>query len=260
MITICGTNNIKGALDLTGINKQLKAGDRLPVTEEEFNDHTVQIALSMKLISSEQNTMLEPDGNKSIKLRNIYDRPLRINALEEEVRPQQTFILTETQVNGNDIRGALAKGLIEIVSSARITESKEADVKVGDIFEEKEAVIGSQDEIEGFLETNEEVTNPKTVNSVEPKHVIDTETPDPVQESEIEDPKRKSVIWNPNKDPIAHTRTQMDTISATHENKEANVDVGDISFVDKEMEQEKVKEHPILKDKAPEVDDEIDFL
>lgn len=256
MITIKGTSKIKGALDLGGINKQLSAGDRIPLTDEDFSDHTVQLAISMGFITYEAGGILDVGSKKSpIKLRNIYDRDIRINALEDEVRPGQTFTLSEDQVQNADIRGALAKGLLEIVSSVRTSqEMDESSVRVGNIFKES-ADITPSDDTPRYLETNEEALEP---------NVIDTEDPRPVRKEDIPDPKGKTVIWNPTHDPVTHTKTQMEAISVSKEGissiLESNVDVSEISFVDAELDQQRKDSHPILKDKPNDQTDGIDFL
>lgn len=257
MITIKGTSKIKGALDLGGINKQLKAGDRVPLTDEDFSDHTVQLAVSMGFITYEKGGILSVDSNSSaIKLRNIYDRSIRINALEDEVRSGQTFTLSEDQVNSADIRGALAKGLLEIVSSARVAkETNESTVRVGNIFDAEENAMVNLGETPRYLETNEEALEPGVIN---------TENPKPVEKSDIPDPKRRSVIWNPTRDPIAHAKTQMEAVSMGKEGIsdviESNVDVSEISFVDAELDQQRKQSHPILKNKPDTQEDGIDFL
>lgn len=256
MITIKGTSKIKGALDLGSINKQLKAGDRIPLTDEDFSDHTVQLAVSMGFLTYEQGGILDLSSKKSaIKVKNIYDRAIRINALEDEVRPGQTFTLTEDQVNSADIRGALAKGLLEIVSSARpAKEEEETDVRVGNLFEQTEKMPASEG-IPRYLETNEEVLDPGVINVPDPR---------PVEKGDIPDPKGKTVIWNPTHAPVAHAKTQMEAVSigkeGTLELIESNVDVSDITFVDAELDQQRKDSHPILKDKPDTMSDGIDFL
>lgn len=266
MITITGTKKIRGMLDLSGINKQLKAGDRLPLTDEDFSDHTVQLAINMGFVTYEQGGILDVSSkNNSIKLKNIYDRSIRINALDDEVRPGQTFTLTEDQVNSGDIRGALAKGMIEIVSSAKpVNKVDESNVRVGNIFgevSEERAPETESSEIEDgrYLETNEEIFSPGVINDPNPK---------PVEKEDVPDPKGKTVIWNPTRDPLSHTKTktQMEAVSMNNEgiseSIESNVDISDITFVDEELQKERIQAHPILKDK-PEgsgIDDGIDFL
>lgn len=261
---IRGTANIKGVLDLSGINKQLSPGDRLPITDDQFNDPTVQMAINMGLLTYEKGNLAVGGESKSIKLRNIYDRAIRINTLDADIRPQGTFILTEDQVSGSDIRGALAKGLIEIVSSNTPADIKETTLKVGPLFaEDAEPLKRPPVDQSDFLETNEELGAPKIIDEVEPMNVIDTEDPDPVQKGDIADPKKKSIVWNPNKDPLAHTRTGMDAISASKsglKSEETNIDIGDISFVDEELAKERLENHPILKNKPTEVENDIDFL
>lgn len=259
MITIKGTNKIKGALDLSGINKQLKAGDRVPLTDKDFSDATVQTAIDMGFITYKEGGILKSESNSSsIKLRNIYDREILINSLGDKIRPQQTFTLSEDQVNNADIRGALAKGYLEIVSSAKPGNPiEETNVRVGNIFDadsDSPLVLGDTPR---YLETNEEALDPG---------VIDTPDPKPVEKTDIHDPKKKSVIWNPTNDPIAHakTQTQMEAISLSKEGKaeniESSVDVSDIKFVDEELDQQRKQSHPILKDKPDNKNDGIDFL
>jgi len=268
MITIKGTSKIKGALDLGSINKQLKAGDRIPLTDEDFSDHTVQIAVNMGFITYEKGGILDVGTNSnSIKIRNIYDRAIHINDLQSEVQPGQIFTLTENQVNSKGIRGALAKGLLEIVSSARITQgTDESNVRVGNIFdadteETQENPAPSIGNNPLYLETNEEAPEPKVI---EDTRVIDTDDPKPVEKKDIYDPKGKTVIWNPTHDPVTHTKTQMKSISISEdgvqETIESDVDVSDISFVDAELDQKRKQSHPILKNKPDTKNDGIDFL
>jgi len=264
MVTITGTNKIKGALDLSGINRQLKAGDVIPLTDEDFSDVTVQIAVNMGFITYESKNNYS-GSSSAIKLRNIYDRSIRINALGDEVRSGQTFTLTENQVNSADIRGALAKGMLEIVSSARVAQDmNESDVKVGTIFKDEpetpsnvtETPDDDDSQSPKYLETNEEISE---------SGVINTENPKPVEKYDVPDPKKKSVVWNPTHDPVAHTtKKQMQAISAnrtgTSDVVESNVDISEIDFVDHKLDQDRKESHPVLKDKPDAIDDEIDFL
>lgn len=255
MITIRGTSKIKGALDLSGIGKQLRPGEMLPISNEEFNDHTVQLAVKMGFLSYEQGGLVDV-ASKSIKVRNIYDRSIRLNAIDGEVRPGETFILSEDQINSADIRGAMAKGLLEIVSSVRSSEdTTESTVRVGNLFSEEEPISQPAKE-EDYLETNEEITDPS---------VIDVPDPQPVEKDGIPDPKGKTVIWNPTHKPVAHAKTQMESVSIDKQGEtevlETNVEISnEISFVDEKMDAERRKAHPILKDKPLEDDDGIDFL
>ena len=274
---ITGTKKIKGALDLAGINKQLTVGSEMSITDEEFHDHTVQTAIKMGMITYKQgSTYLKFDGSTHIKLKNIHNRPIAINALTADVRPGDTFNLSEEQINNGDIRAALAKGMIEIVSSVRVQEGKETSVKIGDIFKtdkkDEEGILETISSDESYLETNEELPAPKTVKAprtkskiVEIKNVIDTEDPDPVSNQDIQDPKKEAIVWNPNKEPIAHTTTKMKSVSVSKEGITdgpiAKDDVSDdISFVDKEVEEERKASHPKLKDQPSENNNELDFV
>lgn len=258
MITIRGTDKIKGMLDLGGINKQLKTGDALPIADHEFTDHSVQVALKMGFITFEKGGIIDLPTDTSVNVKNIYDRPLRINCLnDEEVRSGQVFTLTEDQVNSSDIRGALAKGYLKILSSARPSpaDEGESDIKVGNLFKEEPEEMFKLDISEDDLETNEEAVDPG---------VIESNDPEPVTKKDIDDPKGKTVIWNPNRDPIAHTRTGMDAISSDKNGEilplETNVEIGDIQFVDAELDKERRESHPVLKNKPLEETGDLDFL
>jgi len=265
MVTITGTKKIRGSLNLSGIQKELRAGDTLPISDEQFNDNTVQIALNMGMITYQRTEPLSDFG--AIRIKNIYDRTLTVNSLNnEEIQPGQIFTLPENDVNNADIRSALAKGMLQIVSSVRPTQDvTEGSVRIGNLFAEDKQTPPQPEEsenkeppqapppapeknIQPRLETNEEVVNPSVIND---------ESPSPVSKKDISDPKKASVIWNPTNDPIAHTRSSMEFISTSDKNQE---DHEDVTFVDKEQESTRKESHPILKNKIGDERDGIDFL
>ena len=277
MILIEGTKKIKGVLDLSSVNLQLKNGDKFSISEDQFNNTIVQTAISTGFIKWERTSTEDLDVNKTVMLRNIYDRIIRINLLDSEIRPKQSFILTNEQVNSSEIRGALAKGLIEIVSSAVVKETgRETDVFIGDIFKDKptteketaattksetkkasvlEKKVAKPDETTIILDTNEEVTNPKVIEPPPKKHSF------PPKKKET-DPKKKTVVWNPQNDPIPHTRTSMDFISANKEGTHTEVEkveASEIKFVDKEIQEKRIQSNSALKNKQVPGDD-IDFI
>lgn len=255
MVQLFGTSKIKGILELSGINKQVKPGNMVPITDIEFCDNTVQVAINMGFVTYKKDNQTDTPF-QSLKLRSIYNRPIRINALNGDISPGQQFTLTEDQISSADIRAALAKGLIEIVSSVRAKPIKEATVKIGNIFAEKENL---SDILDGeYLETNEEASPPKIVEAK--TRVVDTETPDPVAKKDVQDPKRKTVVWNPNRDPIAHTRTGMDAVTADNGDASSINATEEINFVDKKMEEERIKKHPVLKTIPQTNNDEIEFI
>lgn len=276
MIVIKGTDKIKGILDLGDIGLQLKTGDTYSLTEEKFYKHGVQIALKMELITYSHNSVPDPDSETIVQLRNIFDRSIAINAIESEVRPGQTFGLSEDIVNTPDIQGALAKGMLEVVSSGRSFDSdEETEVKVGGLFEEEKPGpippmhktisiprgldIPEIPDIPDALETNEELSV---------HNIVDEENPPPIRKSDIPDPKGKTVVWNPNKDPIPHTQSQMDNVDARtgeigNHSPIAETDLNiseEISFVDSEMDSKKRESHPILKDVEEKSNDGLDFV
>ena len=276
MILIEGTKKIKGVLDLSSVNLQLKNGDKFSISEDQFNNTIVQTAISTGFIKWERTSTEDLDINKTVMLRNIYDRIIRINLLDSEIRPKQSFILTNEQVNSSEIRGALAKGLIEIVSSAVVKETgRETDVFIGDIFKDKpteketatpksetkkasvlEKKVVKSDETTIILDTNEEVTNPKVIEPPPKKSSF------PPKKKET-DPKKKTVVWNPNQDPIPHTRTTMDSVSVSKEGVHAGIEkeeAKEIKFVDKEMQEKRIQSNPALKNKNVPSSDDIDFI
>ncbi len=273
MIVIKGTEKIKGVLDLGDVGLQLKTGDTFSLAEDQFYKHGVQIALKMGLISYSRNSIPDPDAETIVQLRNTFDRSITINAIDSDVRPGQTFGLSEDLINNADIQGALAKGMLEIVSTIRAPEQNtETSVEVGGLFKEEvpgpippmhQEVIsiprGLDVSEDNILETNEELSVP---------NVIEEENPDPIRKSDIPDPKGKTVVWNPNKDPIPHTQSQMDSIDARAGEigdhspmAETDIHISDeISFVDEELESKRRESHPVLKNKPEKSDDGLDFI
>jgi len=279
MIVIKGTDKIKGVLDLNDVGLQIKAGDTFSLSGDQFYKHGVQVALKMKFITYTNNNVPDPESDTIVELRNIYDRSITINAIDSDVRPGQTFGISEELINNADIQGALAKGMLEIVSTIRSSESDmESDIEIGGLFDEaipgpippirEEASILEYKTDDDMLETNDELNSPNVIEE-EPANIIDNEDPDPVTKLDVPDPKKKSVVWNPNKDPIPHTRNKMDSVGARKGEIgevdpliESDVNLGDeISFVDNEQDKQKQESHPILKDK-PQKDnnDELDFI
>lgn len=278
MVVIKGTDRIKGVLDLNDVGLQLKTGDTFSLAEDQFYKHGVQIALKMGLITYSHNNVPDPNAETIVQLRNIFDKSITINAIDSDVRPGQTFGLSEDLVNNADIQGALAKGILEIVSTIRSEEpDTETSIEVGGIFKEETPgpIPQMQQEIsiprgldisddlgsvpDNVLETNEELSVP---------NVIEVENPDPIRKSDVPDPKGKTIVWNPNRDPIPHTQSQMDAIGARTGEigndsplVETDINVSDeISFVDKEADAERLESHPILKDQPKKVDDGLDFV
>jgi len=281
---IKGTSKIKGALDLSGINQQLTSGMEVSVSDDQFYKHSIQSAIKMGFLTYRPGSFnIKLEGSKHIKLKNILERSITVNALEANIRPGETFTLTEEQVNQGDIRAALSKGMFKIISSVKAQPIKETTVKIGDPFTENKENIKEADTIQNldmldtvgkdkednYLETNEEASIPtiedSEIKTVEMKNIIDTENPKPVSGT-INDPKRKSVVWNPNKDPVVETLGKMDSVSVSKDSKEhspiseENVNIPDIMFVDQEMDAKKRASHPKLKNNPSENNNELDFV
>ncbi len=258
---IKATSRVKGILDLSGIGVQLTPGSTHPVTEKQFHDNTVQIAIKMGLLTCDKTEpAVDYNENRMVTLRNIFDREIAVSTLETTVRPGATFSISEEHLNREDIRAALAKGMFEIISTtdkrAILTETainidaegniseSESDVHTGMVIDMNE------DNGNDTLETNEELGTPKVV---EMRNVIDVENPPPVQPSDVPDPKKQSIVWNPNKDPIRHS-------SGSEPFVESDGSPDEISFVDKEVESQKRESHPLLKDVPLEKNDDQEFI
>lgn len=264
MLVIKGTDKIKGILDLGDVGLQLKTNDEYSLSEQQFYQHSVQVAIKMGLVTYSQNSVPDPEADMTVQLRNVYDRTITVNAIGSDVRPGQVFGISEEALNSPDIQGALAKGILEVVSSVRSSNPliEETDVKVGELFEStnepEETITAESLEKEAtYLETNEELSAP---------NVIEDDNPAPIVKKDIPDPKGKSVVWNPNREPIPHTASRMDAVDARGLNLdnpliETDVSISDeISFVDQELNEKRLRSHPILKDKpAPESND-LDFV
>lgn len=261
MVLITGTSKIKGMLDLSGIGIQLKSGDKYPITDDQFNDHTVQIAVQMGLITHVAQATTNY-GTSRIQLRNLHDKAISLNALTAPVNPGAIFTLPEEEMNTPGIQGALAKGMLEVVSRVQPQPLiEEATIQIDDVFADDTDVSHADDSVPmDMFETNEEANKPVVIDSV-----IDTPNPDPIEPKDIPDPKKKSVVWNPNKERLAHTQTHMDSVTAHKTSKttqkEKSVDVSEISFVDEELDEQRRQSHPILKDGGPpNNNNEIEFI
>jgi len=273
MVTIQGTERIKGVLDLASIRQQLVKGQVLHLKDDDFWNADVQTALKMGWVVSKgtptQAATSQYTGNRKIKCVNTHHRSISMRQNEREIRPGQTFVLPESDMDTPAVRAAVAKGMIKPLGVADAeSEDSEGKVYVKKRLEgvaltpehqtEPTVDLGHAptpslqlDEPDGEgivrvdLDTNEELSSPTIIkdnkgvtwNKSEeisgPSNIITDENPAPVDPN-VGDPKRTSVVVDPNKA----------RLNAYVANKDQN-----ITFVDRLEKQERIASHPKLKDK-----------
>ena len=249
MITLVGTDKIRGVLDLSTVKKQIAKGQIVYIKDDEFWQSDVQIALKMGWISAKGQKPKPQDvcddlewtekPTKTIKFINVYHGHITMRQINKEIKPGQEFYLNESDTDSPDIKAAIAKGMIKIagVVSMKATD-EEGSIKVLSSLDD--LTEGTPDDTN--LDTNEEIDMPTTIvrdkkgvvwNKDVTSKIIEAEDPPPADPNEG-DPKQSSIVVDPNKD-----RLNSYISSKQH----------DITFVDELHKQEKRKTHPKLKDK-----------
>ncbi len=272
MVTIQGTERIKGVLDLGSIHQQLVKGQVLHLKDDDFWQTDVQTALKMGWVVSKGTPSpanISPyTGNRMIKCVNTHHRSISMRQNEREIRPGQTFVLPEQDMDTPAVRAAVARGMIKPlgVAAAEGTESE------GKVYVKKrlegvsltpehqsspteieisDDMVASEGVVKVELDTNEELATPaiikdkkgvtwnKSEDITGPSMVITDEHPAAVDPN-INDPKRTSIVVDPNK-------TRLNAYIAS---KEQN-----ITFVDRAQEREKIASHPKLRNQPPPQDE-----
>ncbi len=356
---IKGTEKLqKRTLNLASINQQITISSSLPIRDDDYWNSDIQMAMKMGLIEvdGEPGQQTSNDGieeervDRIIKCKNIYSRSITMNEIDMEIKPGQTFVLKESQLNYPDIRAAIGKGLIAVMEANVDADYSESSFSILDITEDLPEESEQEDEnmnisdsqqklVESVqehqsLETNEEI--------VSPMNIIDTENPNPISVNKTpEGMPTKGVIWNPTGRKViqqmtgavvstgdtAHAVTktsssqgnikealhshpvennteveaqsvqtitpemidsedpiQVDpnigdprqntivvnpddvkvtnTLESTEHSPQSDTPVSEVSFVDKEAEENRIKQHPVLSKKSQSNDDgeELDFL
>lgn len=274
MITIEGTDRIKGVLTLASINQQLVKGQTLYLRDDDFWQSDVQTAKKMGwIVSKGAPTAAESyqasggTGDRMITCVNNYHRPISVSQNSKEIRPGQTFVLSEKDMDTPAIRTAVSKKMIVPLGVANGDNDGSSEGRVyvkkrlegvalteevlpplpGDTFDE---VQDKEGVVKVSLDTNEELSAPtvikddrgivwnKTVEVAGPSDAYD-ELPTSVNPNDG-DPKRSSVIVDPNK-------TRLNSYISQ---KEQN-----ITFVDQTYLKEKIAAHPKLKNKPVQEDE-----
>jgi hypothetical protein len=260
-------------LDLPNIKKQLGKDDSVPLSDVEFWSSDVQIALKMGYLTATGDVIQFPDADgeveRVIKLVNKHKTPLNLPGRTDSISAGAQFTLRESELQNMDIRSAIAKGIIGVISSVDVAnEEEEGFIKLGEapsVPTEAPVPDISQPPSEEFLknlspaqrslllaaqkakettaekppklDTNEEISAPTKI--VEPNRIIDTENPPPIETSDIPDALGKSVIFNPTgAKPLRIMKNASVTIPKTNRG---------IAFVDQEQTQERIEQHPTLK-------------
>ncbi len=225
MPMVKGTNKIKGVLDV-GVKQQIGKGQSLYLTNDEFYNHRVQTAISLKFIVCDEAAIRGGDGSK-VRVKNTYRNSLSIGDKIRDLKPGQETVLDEDELRSAHVQAAINKRMLKIVGSvtAGAEASLEATVKVGDVFKSKPSkkkgkdktalpvIINPSetpstpefDEIQTnqaseALETNEEITGTPRVIEMDTE-VISDPNPPPAKPA-VKDPRKKAVIWNPANNPV----------------------------------------------------------
>lgn len=295
MPTVKGTDKIKGVLDI-GVKQQIGKGQHLYLTADEFYEHKVQTALTMKLIVCDESEIIRAgDGNK-VRIKNIYHNTISIGEVIRDLKPGQITVLNEEEVRTPYVQAALSKKMLKLEGGVMPgTESaSEKTIKVGNVFDTSKSAIPSvvSSAKDDELETNEEIISPPRVIEMD-SNVIDEPNPPAVTKTAVADPRKKAVIWNPANNPtlkqipnavVMKGRTQkskgtpendsefMEKVASGElkPNGTPNTDEDiivktkepstDMSFVDQEQEKERIANHPKLSNKATDQNKEINFI
>jgi len=276
MVTIQGTDRIKGVLDLGSIRQQLVKGQTLYLKDDDFWKSDVQTAIKMGWIKTKANPS-SPEGVKSqaplgdryIQCVNNHCRSISMRENDREIRPGQVFTLKESEMDSPAIRAAISKGLIkplgvasskkdEVGTEGRVHVTKRMQEDIASPVESETEVIESEvvetAEGEGTVkldfETNEDVISSVVVedNKGVVWNKVGIDTPSEVIEDDqikevdpnADDPRRHSIVVDPHKA----------RLNAYVTNKPA-----EIKFVDADETKQRRAAHPKLKDK-PLPDDE----
>ena len=269
MHKIKGTHGIKGVLELSNVKLQVVKGGSYSLSDDDFHSSDVQIALKMGYITHESATKEKKQDNndesRKVRCRNTHIRSLSLPVFSGEIKPEQEFIINEADLKNDHIQAAVAKGWLDVVSTVDPSDYSEGFMKIADIFAEQQSKEEPEKRTEAnefkqelenmFDEEKEFETNEELTISVTPSNIIDTENPEPIDPKNIPDAKKSSVTWNPTNAPVINEMKNTDTTPLVKEGQ------GDeMSFVDKEAEEQRIKSHPKLKNKEVEQNKELDFI
>lgn len=281
-MVIKGTSKIRGVLDLNSIKRQIKSNDTMPISDNDYWNSDVQVALKMGYITAvgdeKAPTSEHGEPDRIVKLTNKLRTPLNIPSQTHAVPAGAQFTMRESELRDPDVRLAVSKGLIQVLSvldeekpsegvlnlqgdttqetlspdNAKKEEEKEFQHKTEDnLTPAQRAFLNAQKKVQKDqpdLDTNEELPEPKTTKNS--SNIIDTETPDEVKSNQVPDSLGKSVVFNP---------TGQKPINVIKNAHVANPKEGP-SFVDQEQEKERVDKHPKLNQQEANNKGDIDMI
>ncbi len=229
-----GTKKIRGVLILASVKAELGRGQTFPISDNDFWNQDVQIALqagyavAIGAPAEKLTTPSDPEEeDRLITCRNNYSRPLSLPGFDMEIGPNKKFSIKESQLNQADIRAAVSKNIISVVSSSTPAEFAEGTVSISAKRPEKvkAALPESQNPKIDYdkltpaqrlllnavqkkhapqpeSETKHSQVNLETNEELRTTNVIDDENPPPVRKEDIPDTKRNAVVWNPTGAPV----------------------------------------------------------
>jgi len=282
MVTVQGTNRIKGVLDLGSIKQQLVKGQTLHLKDDDFWKPDVQTAIKMGWIKTkaspsgpEEVKANVPLGSRYIKCINNHHRSIGLSGKDQEIRPGQVFTLKESEMDSVPIRSAISKGIIKPLGVANPAQDtaeagSEGRIHVSKRMQELEGV-----ELPGESEPAPEVIETEDVETAAGEGVVklDFDTNEEVSSDVVED--NKGVVWNkvgidtPSEvieddqikevDPNADDPRRHSIVVDPHKarlNAFAANQPAEITFVDKNEDLERRASHPKLKDQPLPDEDE----
>lgn len=266
---IKGTEKIKGSLDLASIKQQLTKKSVLSINEKDYLNNDIQMGIRLGFISVDETDAvpvksLMTDGITCI---NIFRRPIFINILQQEVKPNQIFIVPKDQMDNSEIKLALNHGMIAIHNS-NVNNYNEETVHLN--VDDKKLTIDDNDNRRLDLDTNEDlpmmekekekekiVWNPNRKGPSIKNAISSAQEPQDEPINPLDNEQRISpVVVNPNNKPI------MSTIKGDVFNMGINKKIAaqkqnnEISFVDQEEKIKRIQKHPVLKNKQQNIDND----
>lgn len=179
---IKGTSKIKGVVEIPSIRQQLKVNQVLPISDKDYWNSDLQVALRMGYITvsggPEQSSTESTDSTRMITCQNTHIRAISLPGFASDINPGAQFSIKESQLNEPSIRGALAKGMIKVVQLVSDTKVSEGVVR-----------ISKPKSSHPPTDVNDELPSPSAV--------IDDPNPPPVRKADIPDPAGRSIIFNP---------------------------------------------------------------
>lgn len=259
---IKGTKKIRGVLALPSVKLELKSGHAYNVSETDFWNQDIQIALRMGFItkgkddhdagqtvpknvdpdSDDDSVAANIEGNAMIKCKNIHKRSITLNQIQTEIKPGQIFVVRKKDLELADIKLAVSKRYIEIVeavdadkevteSSIRINDLLNMDDEVqepsmaDDMFQpDAKTVVGEKlDAMKGATVGKSAELDLDTNEEASNPRVIHDENPPPIRSNQIPDSrKNKNVIWNPTKGDVIN---RMKSVTMpVHGKQSTNID------------------------------------